>query len=822
MRDLRHTARLLARTPGYTLLVSVLLSLGIGASTTAFSFFKAVLLTPLQVHHPEELVRIVRRLPRVGAISNFPEAYLEALLEHASTLALTFGETGQYNRFAMTAPTPAENISVLAVTATCFVALGVQPLHGRVLTADDEERRSETPPALLSYRLWRRRFAGDPDVVGRTTVAANGRRFVVVGVMPKDFNGITSDTGSDMWIPLNAYKALVPSDGRRITLELGGRLKSGFSRVQAETECRGIWQSTMKDYYRNVEHLSGEEAAQLVAQGVELESLERGVSVLRDSFDGVLKTLIASTLLLLLIVCLNVGGIIMVRTAARQHELAVRVALGASPLMLLRQVLAEGFLLAVLGGTGGVLLALALIPFGRQVMPQIRDRSGALLPLTLAVGIDRQVVFFVVVVTLLAILCFSLSSAVVIYRSRLYSVLRSARSANTMKGHEFLIMLQVAVCTFLLLTAGLFVRTLQELRRVDVGFETNHIVTFTGDLSSRGVDASAFLTALLERVREIPGVLSASLSTTAVMRGRGVLWTVAPAGDPMTTANVLSTSGNTVSADYFETMGMRIVRGRAFVVRADTKAGQGESMQTVVNQAFVMKFFPNVDPIGKFFGTPVKGVGGAQYRITGVVNDTKFRSLREPIQPIFYALGIPLDLFVLNVRASMRPEPIIEPVRKALVSIDPTLPFREIHTMSEEVENNIGSERLTAVLAFGVGACAAVFVGAGIYGSLAYIATQRRREIAIRMALGAGIIHMARLIAKRTLAMVTVGVILGLAAAIVAASGIRSMLFNTSPQDVASIASAIVFVAVVASAATAVPVMRAINRDPAEALHLEH
>ena len=823
MRELRQAARFLARSPGVSLVVTALLAIGIGAVTVVFSFFEAIFLRPLDAPHPEELVRIVQRLPRVGAISSFPEVYFDTVRDHATTLAFTFGQAGEYEHFSMTAPSPAADISVRGVTPQFFRALGVQPLFGRVLVEDDEERASETPPVLLSYGLWRRRFSGDRDVVKGTTIAINGRSFAVVGVMPETFNGLTTETSPDVWLPLRAYRASADSGGERIILELAGRLRSGFSRLQAEAECRTLWQSTMKSYYTDVEHRSDDDASRLVMRDVELESLERGVSVLRDSSDVVLKILIISTLLLLLIVCLNVGGILSVRTAARQQEFAVQLALGASPLMLVRQALVEGLLLAFLGSTGGLLIASAVMPLARQFVPPIRDRSGSLLRLTLPVTIDPLVVVFVVVVSLLAVLIFSASPAMAVFRSSLDSLLRSARSTGSIRGRQLLIMLQVAVCTCLLLLAGLFVRTLQALRTVDTGFDTNHTATFTADLSGHtGAHASAFLTTLGERVRDIPGVVSASVSSVGVMRGRGVLWTVAPAGDRITSAHFLGANGNTVSADYFDTMGMRIVRGRQFSVGDRTRPAQSGPIPTVVTQTFARKFFPDAEPIGKHFGTGFSGVASAQYQIIGIVNDAKYRSLREPLSPIFYALGTPSDAFVLNVRASTRPDAIIEPVREALAAIDPALPFREVHTMSEEVDNSIASERLTAGLASIVGTSAALFAGTGIFGSLAYIATQRRREIAIRMALGAGRIQNATLIARQTLAMVIAGIILGLGAGSVAASGIRSILFNVSPQDPKSILGAIMFVAVIASAATAGPVIRAINKEPAEALRYEN
>jgi predicted permease len=821
MGNVHRAARVLARTPGFTIVIAGLLALGIGASTIAFSFFEAVFLKPLPVHHPEKLVRVVQRLPKIGPISSFPAAYYEALRDHATTLAFTLGEAGEYEHVAITAPMPAEDILVRGTTPTFFEALGVRPLFGRALVAEDERPSSETPPAVLSYRFWRRRFGGNPHAVNGTTLALNGRVVAVVGVMRQEFNGITTDTGPDLWIPLRAYRTLFSSDSESITLELAGRLKSGVSRLQAEAECRTIWQSAMNDYYRNVEHRSDEEAAQLVTRGIELESLERGVSIMRGSVNRVLTILTASTLLLLVIACLNVGAILLVRAAARQPEFALQLALGATPLMLVRQVMAEGFLLAAAGATGGVLSALAVIPFARAAVPPIRDRGGSLLPLTLDVSIDWRVVLFAAVISFIAMLLFSVSPALAACRASLESLLRSARSPAGRRTREPIIVVQVALCTLLLLIASLFVRTLQQLRNVDTGFDTHHIATFTGDLGAHAADASTFLTVLRERVRNVPGVHAVSVSSVAVMRGRGMSWTIAPAGERITAAHFLDASGNTVSDDYFETMGMRLAQGRGFTVSEQANGRRANSTPAVVNQAFVTKFFPNAAPIGKQFGSGVNGVASAQYEIVGVVNDAKYRSLREPIPPMFYARGVPANSFVINVRADASADAIIEPVRKALASVDPILPFREVHAMRDEVANSIASERLTAILASSVGACAALFAGAGIYGSLAYIATYKRREIAIRMALGAGRRDTAKVIARRTLGMVVAGIIAGLGAASVATSGIRSMLFNVSPQDATSIAAAIVFVTVVAAAATAVPVLRAMRTEPAEALRCE-
>jgi predicted permease len=804
--------------------------LGIGGVTTVFSFFHAVLLRPLSASEPETLVRIEQHLPRVGAISSFPITYYEAVRDRATSLAFAIGQAGEYEHYTVTAPAPAQDISLRGVTPNFFEALGVRPLHGRVLDAVDEQRVSE-PVAVLSYRFWHRRFGNDSGVL-TTRLAVNGRYVSVVGVMPQTFGGTTTDTSPDLWVPLSVHRTLLPAEDRdAVPLDIAGRLKPGFTQAHAETECRTIWQSMMADYYTGVEHLSVKETADLVARGVEVESLERGVSILRDNFNGVLKLLIASTLLLLIIVCLNVAGILTARLAARQQELAVQLALGASPLMLVRQLMAEAFVIVAIGCVGGVVVARALIPVAIQFLPPIRDRAGSLLPVTVDVTVNASVVLFAVASAMIALLCFSLSPAIALSRCRL-DPLRAGRSTTVGRGRNALVVAQVALCTSLLLVASLFVRTLIQLRSVDPGFDVDRIATFTGDLSGRTeADASALLARLLERVRAIPAVASASVSSVGVMRGRGVSWTIAPTGEQITKAHFLGASGNMVSAEYFDTMRIRVARGRALTAadrgateRDTTGRGTTEpglAIPTVVNAAFTARFFPHADPINKQFGPPVDGVASARYQIVGVVGDAKYRSLREPVPATFYSLGVPTGTFVLNVRAHTHPDAVIEPIQQALAAIDPTLPFREVHTMSDEVANSMASERLTATLAASVGICAALFTGAGIYGTLAFAATHRRREIAIRTALGASGVQTVMTIGGRTIVMVAAGILIGLAGASAASALIRSMLFNISPQDPPAVTAAVMFVVCVAFVATAWPLRRAIRNEPAEILRQE-
>ena len=804
----------------FSVAVVLLLGLGAGVAIVMLSFAEAVLFRPLPVPRPDELVRVVQQLPRVGTISSVPEAYYENLRARAGAFAFVFGETGEFDHFAITFPLPAERVSLRGVTPDFFKALGVQPREGRLFDDSDSTPSSGYAPALVSSRLWERRFAGTQGLpASARDITLNGQHFTIVGIMPEEFKGLTTDTTPDIWIPLSAFKSLVKSVDRPLQFQLAARLKPGLSLKQGEVECQTVWQSTMPDYYRNVEQVPEQDIAELVGRIVRLESLGQGVSAVRNNFKTVLETILAASMFLLLAVCLTVGGLFTIRAVSRRLEFAVRYSLGASRLGLLRQLWIEGLLLAAAGGALGVAVAMISLPLTQRLLPALRDRSGALLSLTLAVTVDRPVVLIAGGGVLLASVVFLALAATGVSRANLDLGLHSVRTTAGIKMRSIIVILQVAVCTLLLLMAGVFVRTLMQLRDVHAGFDKDHVATFTGDHSLKPGNLDVpFLPLLLERVRALPGVTSASIASVAVMRGRGVAWTVAPAGETITPAHLLATMGNTVSPDYVETMGMRVVQGRSFTV-SDRDALQPDSVvPTLVNQAFAARFFPKGNPLGQHFGPPANGVGSSRYVIVGVVSDAKYRSLREPVPLTFFTLGSPSGTFVLNVRTSSPPRTILEPVQKALASIDPSLSFREVHTLDAEVNASMANERLMAVVVSTFAICAAVAAVAGIYGLMAYLAALRRREIAIRMALGATSTNIVQLMTRETLVVVLVGIVIGLAASRALASVLQPMLFNTSAASpvTAVVTAAVVLVA--ALVATAGPIGRVASLAPAQVL----
>jgi predicted permease len=822
MSDLRFAVRMLRRSPGFSLVVIGLLAAVIGSTVLIFSVFDAVLMRPLPVTRPDELVRMVQRIPQVGTSSRFHYSFYRMLSERSTTLSAVFGEA--VLDVGMNEPAPAEQIRVHFSTPEFFEALGVRPLHGRTLSEDDAKDIPGMPPAVLSYGFWRRRFNGDTGALGRT-ILLRGHRFVIVGVMPREFNGISADTAPDVRVPLRTLRLLAPppldSNLELAALDLGGRLKPGITRVQAQAECRAM-------YPRAIEASATDPDLEARAKfelrfPLELDPLERGVSILRDRYGAALKLLIASVGILLLIACANVAGLLLARGAGRREEIAIRLAIGATRVRLARQMLAESCLLAALGALGGLLIVFALTGTFVRVLPPIRDLATRRLALSLELGLDHRVLFFSLAISVLTVLFFGLAPAISASRTSLDGILRDARPSANWRGRRVLIVFQIAFSTTLLAGAALLLRTFEGLNGVDPGFDRDHVVTFTCNPSISGYtarQASALVQALTERVRGLPEVLSVGLASRGLMRDRGIGMTVAPTGDRVSAADFLNTSVNSVSPGYFDTLGIRILRGRGFTGADDPRA---RPAKVVVNQAFVRRFFQDGDALGRRFGASGPGgITGPDFEIIGVASDAKYRSLREPMTPTCYTLRNPASSFVLHVRTRGRPESIIQPVRRVLASLDPALPFTEISTLAEDVEASTAAERLTAGLASSFGALAALLTGVGIYGLLAYAVALRQREIGIRMALGARQGHIAALIGRQVLGMVAIGVAVGLGSAAVITPWIRSLLYGIAPSDPKSFAAAAFFLVLVATVATAIPVARATHIQPAAALRQDH
>ena len=805
MADLRSALRTLLHSPGFTLIAASLLAVGIGANAVIFGALDAILLRTLPARHPEQLVRMVQEVPRIGRRSAFPYSFYRTVLEHSTTLSTAFGE--EEEQVAMEKPAPAEEVRVHLVTPEFFDALNASALIGRTLTPADADFQG-APPAVLSYGFWQRRFDGDRAAVGRS-LQLHGHTFTIVGVLPREFNGISIETAPDVCVSLRAAPLL--ETGSRITpmesqyLDLGGRLKPGVTLARAQEEIRAMWlRSIANDPDARTEPL-------------QLDSLEHGTSLLRVKFTGALQLLIASVSLLQLMVCANLAGLLVARGARRSGEMAIRLAIGATRMRLVRQMLVESAVLTALGAIGGITLAYFAAPLLERGLPPVRDLATSRLALAIDFTPNGRVLLYSVLVSALTALLFGMAPALSAARVSLDSVLRGARSAGGWKGRQFLLVLQVALCTLLLAGAGLLVRSFRQLRDMDPGFASAQVVSFTANPYLAGysdAQGTALRLALTERVRQIPGVDSVGAASRPLMRGSGMKTTIVLAGQKPTPADFLNASLNGVTPEYFESVGMRIVAGRNL---EPSDFGRPKPMPVVVNQAFVRRFFPEGNPIGRQLGYGSLKDLSPNFQVAGVVTDAHYRSLREPIPPTMYTLFDDGN-FILYVRTHRRPETLIQPVRQAFTALDPALPFTEVHTLAEEVDDSAAPERLTAILASIFGIFAALLAAVGLYGLLAYAVAQRHREIGIRMALGAFPRSIARLIGGQALVLVAIGVVLGLAAALLLAPMAGAVLYGVGPSDPLSMVVAALLVALVAALAAFIPAARAARVDPAVAL----
>jgi predicted permease len=825
LRDVRFGLRLLRRSPVFTLVAASLLAIGISANTIIFSVIDALLLRPLPVSHAEQLVRLIEVHPHNFLTWEFPYGLCETAANNPDfSEVICEGEAD----LSLNVGTETERARVNFVSPNFFSSLGVSPYLGRVLGPQDDKVAAMN--AVLSYDFWRRRFGRAPFIIGRT-IHIHGRPFTVVGVLPKNFNGLTVDTAPDLRVSASLDRWVMdPYDGtkpgsRILFAQIFGRLRPG---VDVQTASSRI-ERTLRQHYEDALHrvlISDEEMPRRSESQLRLESIANGVSALRTQFSSGLNVLMAGVALLLVMACANVGGLLVARSTNRVQEIAVRLAIGASRNRITRQLLTESLILGILGGTLGIVLTFAGLPLLLRALPPIRDRSAVMLPLTVHIGIDLRILAFALLITLLASILFGLSPAWLGSGADLAGTLRAVRSTPQRNlARKVMVVAQVAVCTIVLIGAALLVETLQRLRSADSGFDRDHVVTFTFDPVMRGYKPEqirVLTDTLLHNVRSIPSVANAAIASRGVMRGTGVKATLQPIGTPITSQDFLNTSLNTVTPGYFQTLGMRILEGRDF---NGSDARPTVPRPVIVNETLAHRFFHGRSALGQRIGNRgPNGIASGDDQIIGVVTDAKYRSLREEIPPTVYGVFVQdfNSSIVLNVRVDgQEPERIIGPVRAALQSLDPQLPVLEVQTLSEEVEASLWQERLLATLGSVFGIIAAMLASIGLYGALDYAVKARTREIGVRVALGAEPFRIIRLLSREMFVLIAVGVAIGLGGYAIATAWIRKMLYGVTAWNPAAILAAIAVIAGAALFASFSPIRRAVRIQPAKALRDE-
>jgi predicted permease len=793
--------------PGFAVAAVLLLALGIGGATVIFSVTDAILLRRLQALRPAELARVVEIIP-----GRPPAAYLdwdefEEFQARSRSFAAVFAHA--VRGLELDEGSAARQIRAGFVTPGAFDVLGVHAALGHIPARGDE--------VLLSYLFWQTRFHGEPGAVGRT-LKLNRQVFTIAGVLPRGFNGITIESGPSIHLLRTAAPILFPGRDRSecCQWEVAGRLRPGISPVVAESETAAAMHAALIAAYARTQTVSDESRRVIENQQFRLLSLERGVSMLRDRFGSGLGVLFGGALLLLLLACANIAGMMVARAASREREMGVRAALGATRGRLIRHWLAESSLLAILGGAAGLALAASALPVIANRMPPLRDLATTLIPIHPDIRLDWRAFGFAFLLCAIAALLAGIAPAWHAARASLVDSLKSTASdPRRARLRAILTVAQVAICTVVLSNAALLLATLHALRSAPPGFDRDHVVTFTVETSHPGD-----LAVRAEReARAVPGVQSAALAARSLMRGSG--WKAAVGLPGTRTRRDLNSSTNAVSPEYFDTMGIRILQGRSF--QPGDGAKSLKPRPAIVNQAFVQRFFPDTNPVGRRFGIGMDRLITPDLEIVGVASDARYRSLREPFQPISYtcfcdASALEASGFQLEVRTVAKPETVISSVESLIRRLDPSVRLQEVRTMAQDVDDSLWAERTLAAIGSAFAIIAILVASVGLYGLISYTLAQRRREVGIRMALGAAGRHIARATLLRVAALAAVGAAAGTATALWTGARLSSILWEIAPAELHVHIAAWTVILIIALAAAAVPTWRASRIDPARAL----
>jgi macrolide transport system ATP-binding/permease protein len=807
--DLRLAVRGLIRRPGFTAVALLSLALGIGANTAVFTAAKALFRQSLPVREPERLVAVFTHIEAYDVL--VPVSYLNFVdLRERSSASFSSLFTATPVSLSLTAGGSergkAEPVDGQMVSGDYFDALGVRASLGRTFLPEEDGAPGGHPVVVLGDGLWRRRFGGDPGILGRTLLL-NNHEFTVIGVAPRGFEGTGGLQRSDFWVPLAMHDQVLSRqtrpffEQRRATL-LGvlGRLRDGVTPEQARADLRRLAAGLTSEY---PEANQGRSLTLLPLAQSLLGANERQVYVMVSA----LLAAIAGSVLL--IACANVANMLLARAAGRRREVAVRLALGARRGQLIRQLLMESVVLSVVAGALGLLFAV----WSGGLLTGLRS---PLLPPGLDFGIDPRVLLFTLGLSLLTALLFGLVPALQASRPELVGAIKGAEVAARRKRRpvlrNLLVVGQMALSLIALVGAALFLLSLRNAQRIDPGFEKDHLLTVSFDLDSRGYDpvrGEQVLERMVETVEALPGVRSAAVAEGLVLGESGLRRIVARAGEEPDPDRPLVTLPNTIGPGYFETLGIPVLRGRAF----DSRDRAGTLPVAMINQTMADQLWPGIDPVGRrFLVMPHRDI----LEVIGVVRNAKYVSLGEPPLMVYY---VPLSqsyasAVTLHVRTEGDPGLLAPAVRRELTALEPELPLQEMRTMSQVVHAFLWAPRAGAGLLTLFGLLALVLAVVGIYGVMSYSVSQRHREIGIRIALGADRGRVIRLFLKEGMMMVAAGLFLGLILAFLGSRVIASLLYGIGTSNAPTLAATALLLALIALAATWIPARRATAVPP--------
>jgi|HubBroStandDraft_5_1064220.scaffolds.fasta_scaffold11913_2 putative ABC transport system permease protein len=832
LQDLRYALRQLRKSPGFATVAILTLALGIGANTAIFSLLDQAVLRSLPVKDVDRLVILKYSGGDTGRLSSrtdgafyFSYPMYRDLRDRNSVFSgLIATDSAQVG---VQWHDQSDLVKAELVSGNYFDVLSLQPALGRLFVAADDLVPDGNPLAVLSFSYWQRRFGTDPEILNQS-ILVNGHPFTVVGIAPPGFHSVVMGDTPDVFVPMMMKAEVIPGlkdleERRSRWLNIVGKLKPGTSREQAEAGIAPLWYSIRSDELKDIKG-AGEHFRDAFLTKSHLFVLDgaRGFSPLRSDVQMPLLIVMGMVGLVALMACANVGSLLLVRAAGRVREMSVRYALGAKRKRVIQQLLVEGLLLGVTGGLLGMLLA-----------PRV---SGLLINMIWSGGTgdlpfssqpDLRIMLFNCALALFATLLFSLAPAAQFWRPDLAPALKqqgmTARSGS-LRFRRASVALQIGLSLMLLVGAGLFVRTLRNLKSLNAGFATDHLLTFGIDPRMAGYEPArtfALYQRAFETLRGLPGVRSVAATNDPELANDNESGNITVAGYAEKPQEDMQVEQPDVSADYFSTLQMPLLAGRIFT----DQDRAGSQKVAVVNESFARHFFPDPQQaIGHYFGNGNGPGTKTDIAIIGVVKDAKHTSLREPVTrtAFFSYLQSPEPTaMTFYVRTWQQPESAESTIRQAMQTLDSNLVLDTFRTMDEQIDNNLTAERVIALLASGFGVLAALMAAVGLYGVLAYSTAQRTSEIGIRMALGATRASVVGMVLFEVLWLAGISIAVTLPLSLLLMRAVRSQLFGISSSDPLTLCLMTLLVTLVALASALLPARRAARVEPMKALRYE-
>ena len=838
--DLRYALRTLRKSPVFTTVAILSLALGIGANTAIFTLLDQILLRYLAAKDPQQLVLLTMRGRHYGsnwggnAIS-YP--MYRDFQDHNEVFS------GMFCRFPIATSVSfngsTQRVQAELVSGSYFPVLGVGAAIGRTFSPDDDRAPSGHPLAVLSYDYWKTSFGEDPAIVGKKVIV-NSVGLTVIGVAERGFDGVELGNAAKVFVPVAMQSDLMPlnpeflKNRRTRWVNAFGRLKPSFTATAAKSSLQPFMHSMLEmevqdAAFRNTTALTRQEFLKCF---IDVLPGSQGRASFRQQLKTPLWAMMAITGAVLLIACANLAGLLLARAAGRQREMAVRLAVGASRGRIIGQLLTESLTLATLGGIAGLMLAYWASRFLiASYLPS--DSQG----LKISTTPDLRILLFAFAATLLTGLLFGLAPALQATRPDVAPTLKDQAGAVVSGGHialrKALVVAQVTLSLLLLIGAGLFMRSLNNLRTLGPGFPVERLIGFQVDPSLNGYKpdrAKMFYQRLTENMATLPGVKSTALAAVRILEGNE--WdnsATAEGYTPSRPGEHPEPYMNSISPNYFATLGAPVVAGREFTLQ-DThevlhRPPDNWAPKTIIiNETFAKRYFPGKNPLGMHIGFGSDPGVRLDMEVIGVVKDIKYTSLRDEIPEqafVPYLAGRYVSGMTMYIRTTLDPDALYSSVRAKVKELDPNLPIYKLRTTAEQLDQSLTNERMIASLSAAFGFLATLLATIGLYGVMAYTVSRRTREIGIRMALGAIDRDVIWMVMREALLLVVIGVAIGLPATLVLTPLVKSQLFGLPPNDPPTLALTALGLALVACAAGYIPALRASRIDPMRALRHE-